>query len=314
METTRRIGGHRRVGPRRRGRVAVIAGGLLAAVALSSGSGAQAATPTVSFSGLCVLGLANVITPSPSGVSVGPAGAVQVTNKASGSLKVSSNGKSVTLGKGDSTVFSYPGSDAVRSYPVKASCAAVDLSSAATVTVAANPAPAKPDPKPADDTPAPGAGSGSGTGTGSGSGSGSGSGTGAGSGTGTGSGTGGTTGGTSPVAGVPVTGALPPGFGNVPVALSAPGAGNLPIPDVQAAVPGSPGEAAPPAVDLLTSGDDAQAAAQPATRQVAQSRTSSPSIHMLLILVATVLFLGVGAAAVRAVRATRPGGAALARA
>jgi hypothetical protein len=111
-----------------------------------------------------------------------------------------------------------------------------------------------------------------------------------------------------------VTGALPPGFGNVPVALSAPGAGNLPIPDVQAAVPGSPGEAAPPAVDLLASGDDAQAAAQPATRQVAQSRTSSPSIHMLLILVATVLFLGVGAAAVRAVRATRPGGAALARA
>ncbi|HEV7754628.1 MAG TPA: hypothetical protein VGO94_02100 [Mycobacteriales bacterium] len=290
--------------------MAVIAGGLLAAVALSSGSGAQAATPTVSFSGLCVLGLANVITPSPSGVSVGPAGAVQVTNKASGSLKVSSNGKSVTLGKGDSTVFSYPGSDAVRSYPVKASCAAVDLSSAATVTVAANPAPAKPDPKPADDTPAPGAGSGSGTGSGSGSGSG----TGAGSGTGTGSGTGGTTGGTSPVAGVPVTGVLPPGFGNVPVALSAPGAGNLPIPDVQAAVPGSPGEAAPPAVDLLASGDDAQAAAQPATRQVAQSRTSSPSIHMLLILVATVLFLGVGAAAVRAVRATRPGGAALARA
>jgi hypothetical protein len=310
VETTRRIAGHRRVGPRRRGRAAVIATGLVAAVALSSGSGAQASTPTVSFSGLCVLGLANVISPSPSAVSTGAGGSVTVVNKASGSIVVTSNGQKKTLGKGQSAEMSYPSSDAVRTYTVSAACAAVNLSGSAKVTVAAKPAAPKPEPKPADPAPAPAPGSGSGTGTAPGTGTGTGGG-GTGTGTGSGSGTG-TGGGTSVVPGVPEMGALPPGFANAPVALSAPGAGNLPIPDVRAAVPGAPAEAAPPAVELLNSGDEGQAAAQPDTLPVAQSKTSAPSIHMLLILVATVLFLGVGAAAVRAVRATRPTGTALA--
>lgn len=309
MKTTRRIGGHRRVGPRRRGRALVIATGLVAAVALTSGAGAEASTPTVTFSGACVLGLANVVTPSTSAVSTSAGGAVTVVNKAGATLTVKSGaGKTVTIPNRGSASVDYPGNESVRTYSMSAGCALVNLSGSVKVTVAANPAAPKPDPQPTGAGPAPAPAPGSGTGSGSGSGTGSGTGTG----TGTGSGTGTGTGGTSVVPGVPVAGALPPGFANAPVALSAPGAGNLPFPDVQAAVPGAPAEAAPPAVELLNSGTDTAAGAQPATRPVAQSKTGSPSIHMLLILVATVLFLGVGAAAIRAVRAARPVGAALA--
>jgi hypothetical protein len=301
VETTRRIAGHRRVGPRRRGRALVIATGLVAALAVGSGSGAQASTPTVTFSGACLLGLANVITPSTSAVSTGAGGSVTVVNKASGSIVVTSRGQQRTVAKNDSTVVDYPDDPSVRSYTLSAGCAALNLSGSVKVTVAATPAaPAPaPAPKPVDPAPAPAPAPGTDRGPNPGTG------------TGTGEGTG--TGGTSVVPGVPVAGAFPAGFANPPVALSAPGAGNLPIPDLRAAVPGAPAEAAPPAVELLNSGADTPVAdTQPDTLPVAQSKTSAPSIHMLLILVATVLFLGVGAAAVRAVRATRPVGAALA--
>jgi hypothetical protein len=304
VETTRRIAGHRRVGPRRRRRALVIAAGLVGAVALSSGSGAQASTPTVTFSGACLLGLANIVTPSTSAVSTGAGGSVTVVNNASGSIAVQSNGDTKTIKPKASADFAYPLNDAVRSYTIKAGCGLVNLSGSVKVTVAANPPAPKPDPEPGTGAPAPGQGGGSDPAPGTGSGPGTGPGSGSGPGTAPGGG--------SVVPGVPAAGAFPAGFANPPVALSAPGAGNLPIPDVQAGVPGAPAEAVPPAVDLLNSGSDPATGAQPAIRSVAQSKTGAPSMHMLLILVATVLFLGVGAAAVRAVRATRPTGVALA--
>jgi hypothetical protein len=317
METTTRlIGGHRRVRPRRRGRAAVITAGLVGAVALTSGAGAEAATPTVTYSGLCALGVANLLSPSTSSLDLGPGGSVKVVNDAStllgkATLKVTDgNGRSVTLGGGDHHIFTYPGSTSVKTYTLTGSCAAVALSGPVSITVAAKDAPAKPAEPPAQ----PGAGSGSGSGAGSGSGGG----TGSGSGTGTGS-----TGGAQPpagqgpaqpptvVPGVDTAGAypgtgLPPGFANPPVALSAPGAGTVPIPDVKTTVPGAPAQANPPQVDLFDTGAAPVPAAAPETRPLAVTQESSaPSLRVLLILVATVLFLGVGAAAVRAVRGAR---------
>jgi hypothetical protein len=310
VETTRQIGGHRRIGARRRSRAAVVATGLIAAVAVSSGSGAEAATPTINYSGLCALGVANVLSPSPSSVSVGPGGSVKVVNNASAlllgdpTLKVtSSNGKSATLKKGASVVFDYAEDSSVRSYTVTARCASVNLGASSNVTVAAKPVaaePAQPAPPAAGDN---GGGSSGGGSTGD-SGSVGGGSSGGGSGN-----TGGTSGGSSgSIPGARPVNApnLPPGFANPPIAMGAPAAG-LPIPDVIAAVPGSPGEASAPDVDLFGApGIDAGATGEE-PRLVANraSEPARPSTQVLLILVATVLFLGVGAAALRAVRGTR---------
>lgn len=310
METTRRIGGHRRVGSRRGGRAAVLATGLVTAVALSSASGAEAATPTVTYGGLCALGVANVLSPSPSSVSVGPGGSVEVVNKATTLLGkaslvlASGHGQTVNLGPGARTVITYPESASVKTYTLTAKCAAVALSAPASVTVAAAPAAQKPA------QPAPGGGSGSTSGGGSGSGD-----TGSSATTGTGSTTGGggsgSTAGAVPPASIPgarpASGiALPPGFANPPVALSAPGAGNLPIPDFAGAVPGAPGEASAPDVGLFGAGAPAVSDAdQPKRLAAVQNDGADPTTRMLLIIVGMVLFLGVGAAALRAVRDTR---------
>ena len=316
METTRHIGGHRRIGARRRSRAAVVATGLIAAVAVSSGSGAEASTPTITYSGLCALGVADVLSPSPSSVSVGPGGSVKIVNNASAlllgspNIKVTSgNGKSATLTKGGSIVFDYPEEASVRTYTVKAQCAAVDLGASSNVTVAAKPAAPAPAPPAAGDT---GGGSGGGSGSGSGSGGGSTGGSGS-TGGGSAGGGSGSTGGTSGGSSGSIPGArpvnapnLPAGFANPPMAMGAPAAG-LPIPDVIAAVPGAPGEASAPDVDLFGApGIDAPVTGE-APRLVANraSEPARPSTQVLLILVATVLFLGVGAAALRAVRGTR---------
>lgn len=309
--TTRRIGGHRRVGPRRRGRAAVIAAGLVGAVALTSGAGAEAATPTVTYSGLCALGVANLLSPSASSLDLGPGGSVNVVNKATtllggSSLKVTDgNGKSVTLGPNGSHNFTYPDSTSVQNYTLTGSCAAVALSGPVSITVAAKQAPAKPADPPVTH---PGAGGGTGSGGGTDAGSGS---VGGGSADGAKSPSGSSHAKPSTVVpGVDAAGAyagtgLPPGFANPPVALSAPGTGTVPIPDVKAAVPGAPAQANPPQVDLFDTPGGAPVAA-PATRPLAATEDSSaPSLRVLLILVATVLFLGVGAAAVRAVRGSR---------
>jgi hypothetical protein len=306
VETTRRIGGHRRVGNRRRGRVAVLATGLAAAVTLSAGSGAEASTPTISYSGLCALGVANVLSPSPESVSVGPGGAVEVVNKATTLLGkarlvvTSGHGQTVELGPGARTVITYPALDSVKTYTLSAKCAAVALSAPSKVTVAAQPE------RETTGDPAPGASAGSGSGAeGGGMGS-SGSGSGSGStSTGTGgSGTGSNAGsipdsvpGAKPLSG----NGLPPGFANPPVTLSAPRSGNLPIPDVQAAVPGAPGEAGGPDVDLfgVPAVSDAD---QPKQLAAVRQDAGDSTTRMLLIIVAMVLFLGVGAAALRAVR------------
>jgi hypothetical protein len=302
----------------------VVATGLVAAVALSSGSGAEASTPTVNYGGLCALGVANLLSPSPSSVSVGPGGSVAIVNNATtllgkASLDVSSgNGQTVRLGPGARTVFTYPESGSVKSYTVNAKCAAVAVSAPTRVTVAAAP----PQEKPAEPAPAPGSGNDNAAGPGSGPGTGSDPGTGSGgSGTAPGTGSGGSTGGKGTVPGSvpgarPATGtALPPGFANPPSTLSAPGAGNLPIPDVSAAVPGAPGEASAPEVDLFGTGTQAGAAddtqAQPELAASASDTGPGSTTRMLLIIVAMVLFLGVGAAALRAVRDSRVPSAAV---
>lgn len=289
----------------------MVATGLVAAVALSSGSGAEAATPTVTYNGLCVLGVANILSPSPSSVSLGAGGSVEVVNKATAllggaSLVVTSGtGQTVKLGPGARTVITYPELTSVKTYTLSGKCAAVNLSAPVGVTVAAAPQ------QPAD----PGSGSGGGSGSGSG-GSGSGSGGTGSGGTGSGgTGTGSHPGGTGSAGGGPVTvpgarpatgGALPPGFANPPVALSAPGAGNLPIPDVTAAVPGAPGEASAPDGGLFGPGTTSQSGADAPKRLAAvQHDGGNPTTRMLLIIVAMVLFLGVGTAALRAVRDSR---------
>lgn len=289
----------------------MIATGLVAAVAVSSGSGAEASTPTITYSGLCALGVANVLSPSPSSVSVGPGGSVKIVNNASAlllgdpTINVSSgDGKSVKLTKGASTVFDYPEATSAKTYTVSAKCAALALGASSSVTVAAKPAA----PPPAEPTPAAGGGGGSDPGSGGGSGPApSQPGTGSNPGTPNGPGTTkpGTPTGTGSVPGArPVSGTgLPFGFANPPVAMGAPAAG-LPIPDVTAAVPGAPGEASAPDVELFGAPAAQAAAAQEATQTVAQRSDSRPSGRILLILVATVLFLGVGAAALRAVRGT----------
>jgi hypothetical protein len=307
VETIRRIGGHRRVGNRRRGRAAVLATGLVAAVALSSGAGAEAATPSLSFSGGCVLGLLGGVDPSPSALSVGPAGAVQVVNKASGALVVKSgNGQSVTLAKGDSTTFDYPSSDSVKTYTVSAKCSLVNVSGSAKVTVAATAVP----PPAADPTTKPGAGDGAGGTTPPADGGTGGSDAG-------GKAPGGNTGGTgsgstgkAPAGGPEaIPGAenqsgtaLPPGFTSPRVVMNPIGTvpiGNVPVP----AVPGAPGETAAPVPDLY--GPPAQVKDGVQIKNVAAPQDTSSTGRMMLIMVAVVLFLGVGAAAVRAVRDAR---------
>jgi hypothetical protein len=241
---------------------------------------------------------------------------VKIVNNASAlllgdpTINVSSgDGKSVKLTKGASTVFDYPENTSASTYTVSAKCAAVSVNVSARVTVAAKPVvatPVDPAPEPAPD---PGGGSGGGSDTGSGGDSGTPAqpGTGSGPGTPTDTGSnpgqpGGAGGGTDAK---PVPGAtLPMGFAEPPVRIGAPGAG-LPIPDVATGIPGAPGEASAPDVELFGT-SAVQAAAQEDTRPVAaQSSDGHPSRRILLILVATVLLLGVGAAALRAVRGTR---------